>query len=100
MVSGPHTDLAGQTALVASGSIHLEHLGDPSGAARRFRTALAAAPRDTLAEDARWGLVEAARALGDGTAELHALDDFLAHHAGSALAPRARVRRGELGAAP
>jgi|GEM_PF-1363488 len=100
VLGGPHTDLAGQTALVASGSIHLEHLSDPSGAARRFRAALAAAPRDTLAEDARWGLVESARALGDAVGELHALDDFLAHHPSSALAPRARSRRVELGAAP
>jgi hypothetical protein len=96
---GRNAALAAQTALVASASLHLEHLGDPAGAARRFRAALAAGPRDTLAEDARWGLVEAARALGDAAGERRALDDFLAHHAGSALAPRARARRVELGGA-
>ncbi len=88
--------LAAQTALVASASLHLEHLGDAGGAARRFRAALAAGPHGALAEDARWGLAEAARATGDVAAERAALDDFLAHHAGSPLAPRARERRGAL----
>lgn len=88
--------LAAQTALVASGSIHLEHLGDPRGAAKRFSRALAIAPRGALAEDARWGLVEAARALRDKAAERAALDEFLAHHPTSPLAPRAKARRAEL----
>jgi hypothetical protein len=88
--------LAAQTALVASASLHLEHLGDPKGAARRFSRALAFAPRGALAEDARWGLAEAARALHDTAAEKAALDDFLAHHATSPLAPRAKARRAEL----
>jgi hypothetical protein len=88
--------LAAQTALVASGSLHLEHLGDPRGASKRFRRALATAPNGALAEEARWGLAEAARAQHDDAAEAHALDDFLAHHASSPLAPRARTRRSEL----
>jgi hypothetical protein len=92
--------LAVQAALVASGSIHLEHLGDPTGAAQRFRAALTGGPRAALAEDARWGLAEAARVTGDPVGERLALDDFLAHHAGSPRAPRARARRMELGAAP
>jgi len=88
--------LAADTALVADAQLHLEHLGDPAGAARRFRAALAASPRGALAEDARWGLAEAARALGDAGAEKAALDDFLAHHADSPLASRARARAAEL----
>ena len=88
--------LAAQTALVASASLRLEHLGDPRGAATRFRRALAIAPSGALAEEARWGLAEAARALHDDAAEARALDDFLARHAGSPLAPRARARRSEL----
>jgi hypothetical protein len=88
--------LAAQTALVASASLRLEHLGDPHGAATRFRRALAIAPAGALAEEARWGLAEAARALHDDAAEARALDDFLAHHAGSPLAARARARRSEL----
>jgi len=100
VVAGPHADLAVQAALVASASIHLEHLGDPAGAIRRFRAALAAGPGDALAEDARWGLAESTRATGDRAAEAAALDDFLAHHAGSPRAARARARRGELEAQP
>ena len=88
--------LGAQTALVASGSLHLEHLGDPRGAADRFRRALAIAPDAAMAEEARWGLAEAARARGDATAEAKALDDFLAHHPESPLAPKARARRQEL----
>lgn len=91
-------DLAAQTALVASAELHLEHLGDPAGAARRFRAALAGGAGAALAEDARWGLAESARALGDAAAERRALDDFLAHHPASARAERARTRRAELGA--
>jgi hypothetical protein len=100
VVSGGQDDLAVQAALVASASLRLEHLGDPAGAARRFRAALAAGPGATLAEDARWGVAESARALADPAGELRALDDFLAHHAGSARAGRARARRAELGAPP
>jgi hypothetical protein len=100
VVSGGAPELAVQAALVASASLHLEHLGDPAGAVRRFRAALAAGPRDALAEDARWGLAESTRAAGDPDAEAAALEDFLAHHAGSPRAARARARRGELKAAP
>lgn len=88
--------LAAQTALVASASLHLEHLGDPKGATQRFRRALALAPTGALAEDARWGLVEAARASKDRAGEASALDDFLAHHPRSPLASRAKARRAEL----
>jgi hypothetical protein len=88
--------LAAQTALVASGSLHLEHLRDPRGAAKRFRRALELAPSGGVAEDARWGLAEALRALHDDKGEAAALDDFLAHHASSPLASRARARRAEL----
>ena len=88
--------LGAQTALVASGSLHLEHLGDPRGAADRFRRALAIAPSGAMAEEARWGLAEAARARGDAAAEAKAIDDFLAHHPESPLAPKARARREEL----
>lgn len=88
--------LAAQSALIASASLHLEHFRDPKGAAQRLRKALAIAPSGALAEEARWGLAEAARALHDRNAEAAALDDFLAHHASSPLAPRAKARRAEL----
>jgi len=88
--------LAAQSALISSATIRLEHLGDPKGAAQRFRRVLGMAPNGALAEDARWGIAEAARATGDRKAEAAALDDFLAHHAGSPLAARAKARREEL----
>jgi len=86
--------LAGQTALVASAQLHLEHLNDPAGAERRFRAVLA--HPGGLAEDARWGVAECERARGDTAGEKRALDDFLAHHASSPIAPRARARLAEL----
>lgn len=100
VVASARADLAVQAALVASASLHLEHLGDPAGATIRFRSALSSGPRDPLAEDARWGLAESARALGDVAAERRALDEFLVRHPSSARAPRARARRAELGAGP
>lgn len=94
VVAGSPTGLAGQTALVASATLHLEHLNDPAGAERRFRAVLA--HPGGLAEDARWGVAECERARGDTAGEKRALDDFLAHHASSPIAPRARARRAEL----
>ena len=87
--------LAAQTALVASGSLHLEHLGDAKGATARFKKALAIA-KGPLAEDARWGLAEAARASHDPKAEAAALDDFIKHHPDSPLISQAKTRRAEL----
>jgi hypothetical protein len=91
----PGSDAA-VVAVVASASLHLERLGDAAGALRDYRHALAAQPTGPLAEEARWGIAEAERALGDGAAEGEALRDFLAHHPGSALAPAARRRQAEL----
>jgi len=94
VVAKSPTGLAGQTALVASATLHLEHLNDPTGAERKFRTVLA--HPGGLAEDARWGIAECERARGDAAGEKRALDDFLSHHASSAIAPRARARLAEL----
>src|SRR5262249_34853887 len=88
VASGPGANRRGKTGRVGAATTRREHMGDRAGAARRFRAALAAGPRDALAEDARWGLAESARALGDTAAELQALDDFLAHHGSSPRAPR------------
>lgn len=83
---------AAQIALVASATLHLEHLEDPRGAVKRFQKALAG----PVAEEARYGLAEAYRALGDDAAEAAALTDFLRHHPDSPLAERARKRRAQL----
>jgi len=97
-VAGMKNAFAAQTALVADGQLRLEHMHDANGAIERFRAALAMNSRGALAEDARWGLAEAEKARGDRAAEAKALDDFLAHHADSPLADRARARRKELAA--
>jgi hypothetical protein len=83
---------AAQVALVASATLRLEHLGDPRGAVKRFKQA-AGGP---LAEEARYGLAEAYRALGDDAKEAEALTEFLRHHGDSPLADRARKRRTQL----
>jgi outer membrane protein assembly factor BamD (BamD/ComL family) len=87
---------AAQVALVASATLRLEHLGDPRGAAKRFRQALAGKASGPLAEEARYGLAEAYRAIGDDAAEAEALTQFLRHHGDSPLADRARKRRMQL----
>lgn len=87
---------AAQVALVASGTIQLEHQRAPRVAIARFREALRGGGGG-VAEEARYGLAEAYRAVGDAARERRALDDFLRHHAGSPLADRARDRRAELG---
>lgn len=79
-------------ARVASATIRLEHLGDPEGALARFRRAVGG----DLAEEARYGIAEAHRALGDAAAEAAALDAFLRAHPRSPLADRARARRADL----
>ncbi len=89
-------DFAGQSeasvAEVASATLHLEHLGDAAGARAGYRRALALRPAGVLAEEARWGLIECARVLGEPDAERAALRDFLARHPGSALAAAAERR--------
>jgi hypothetical protein len=96
-VSGrfPGSDAA-VVAEIASATLHLEQLEDARGALRGYRRALSARPTGPLSQEARWGVAEAHRALGDGAAEAAALRGFLAHHPESALAPAARRRQAEL----
>jgi tetratricopeptide (TPR) repeat protein len=91
---------AATIATVASASLHLDHLADPAGALVRFRRALRLRPDGPLAEEARWGLAETHRALGDDAAERAALRSFLSAHPVSVNAARARQRLAELGAGP
>jgi hypothetical protein len=83
-------------ATIAAAGLHLDHLDDAAGARRRYEAALQLAPRGPLAEEARWGLVECARANADADAERDALRAFLAHHADSPNARAARARLAEL----
>jgi len=90
---------AAYVAAIAAASIRLDHLGDARGALRLYQSALASGVNRVLAEEARWGLAEAHRALGDDAREARALQDFVARHPGSPLLPQARARLGVLGAA-
>jgi hypothetical protein len=81
---------AAHVAAIAAAAIRLDHLGDARGALRLYRTALAGGR--ALAEEARWGIAEAHRALGDAAGERRALEDFVARHPGSPLIPQARAR--------
>ena len=87
---------AAHVALVASGTLHLEHLGDPAGARQRFRAALSARQNGAVAEEARFGLAEAARRTGNTRAEAAALRELVRKHPGSPLVPRADKRLREI----
>lgn len=90
---------AAYVAAIAAASIRLDHLGDARGALRLYQSALASGVNRALAEEARWGLAEAHRALDDDAREARALQDFVARHPGSPLIPQARARLRALGAA-
>jgi hypothetical protein len=92
----PRSD-ASIVAEVASATIHLEHLGDAPGALAGYRRALAARPSGALGEEARWGIAEAFRAVGDAKGEAFALRVFIDTHPRSAMAPLAKKRLSELG---
>jgi hypothetical protein len=89
---------AAYVAAIAAASIRLDHLGDARGALRLYQSALASGVNRALAEEARWGLAEAHRVLGDDAREAGALQDFVARHPGSPLIPQARARLRALGA--
>ncbi|MFP2924666.1 tetratricopeptide repeat protein [Pyxidicoccus sp. 3LG] len=90
------SSLASYVARVASGSLRLEHLGDARGALRHFQEALRLQPQGVLGQEARHGIAEAHRALGDSPAEARALEAFLSSHPDSPLATTARARLREL----
>jgi hypothetical protein len=87
---------AAVVAAVASAALHLDRLDDPAGALRRYRRALRVQPSGALAEEARWGVAEALRALGDADAEAEALRAFVSSHPDSANAAAARRRLAEI----
>jgi len=85
----PHDAYA---ARVAAASLRLERLGDPRRALELFRAALREQPRGALAEEARFGIAECQRALGDRAAEAQALRELLALHPASVLRDKANAR--------
>ncbi len=91
----PQSDAA-VVAQIASATLHLQQLNDPAGALNYYRRALATRPTGPLAEEARWGIAETQRALGNTAGEAAALRDFLSHHPQSAMAPMAKRRSTEV----
>ncbi len=92
----PGTDAA-VVAQVVSGTLHVNQFKDAPGALERYRLALVERPMGALAEEARWGVAVALRAMSDREGELKALHEFVDRHGASALAPAARRRIAELG---
>ncbi len=87
---------AAYVATLASASIHLEHLDGARRALELYRAAMRDRPEGYLAEEARYGLAEAYRALGQPKAEARALSEFLDKHPGSPLRERAERRLDQL----
>jgi tetratricopeptide (TPR) repeat protein len=84
------------SAMVAAGMLHLDQLGDAKGALSLFSSAVRARPKGPLSEEARWGAIQAHRALGDTASELAALQEFAGLYPQSLLATRAHARLREL----
>ncbi len=98
-LSSPHSDAA-YVARVASAGVRLDHLHDPRAALARYKSALKVAPNGPLSEEARYGISEAYRSLGEAQAELRALRDFLTRHPNAGLTNKAKQRMLELEARP
>jgi len=100
VIQGSPGTTSAYVAQVASGGLRLEHLEDARGALRQYQQALRARPRGMLSEEARQGVAESWRALGDTGHEAQALEELLAAHPDSLLAESARRRLNELSRAP
>lgn len=79
-------------ATVAAAVLYSEKLHNPRRAVRLFQRSLTTNPTGTLAQEARWGLAESFRQLGEKQAETQSLQAFLQHHPNSVLAPQAKAR--------
>lgn len=89
---------AAYVARVAAAALRLEHLGDPGGAVRLYRSAIAHG--GALDAESRAGLARAYARLGRDADEAEAWRGLLARHPSSPFAGRARSRLAELEAAP
>jgi tetratricopeptide (TPR) repeat protein len=89
---------AAYVARVAAAALRLEHLGDPGGAVRLYRSAIAHG--GALDAEARAGLARAYARLGRDADEAEAWRGLLTRHPSSPFAGRARSRLAELEAAP
>jgi hypothetical protein len=90
---------AARVATVARAALLLERLSRPAEALALFH-AVAARADGSLAEEARYGIAQSHRALGDRAAERAAWELFIAEHPASPLRPGAESRLTELGRSP
>src|SRR5690606_24376291 len=86
-----------RTVSVALGQLELDRLGQPAAARRSFQSYLDLGG-GALSQEARYGKVRAARALGDDAAELAAIREYLRAHPNGVNAPALARRARELGA--
>ncbi len=86
------TSEEGYAANVAAAALRLEHLRDPAGALRLYRGALRSHPEGSLAEEVRWGMADAYRAMGNAISEETALREFIAAHPRSLMRAKAEGR--------
>lgn len=84
-------------AMVAAGGLYVDKLRKPARGATLFLRALSSRPSGALAEEARWGLAQAYKSLGNRRAERNALKSFLQHHPHGALSSQAQARLQHLG---
>jgi hypothetical protein len=83
-------------ATVAAADLHLDHLHDPKGALRLYRSARGAQGGGALAEQVSWGIARSTRALGDARAEQAALTEYLERYPSGLFAADARQRLADL----
>ncbi len=93
--AAPNSDAA-YVARVASAGVRLDHLHDAKAALARYKSALKVSPQGSLSEEARYGIAEAYRAMGDRQAELSALRAFVERHPSAGLTNKAKRRMLEL----
>ena len=79
-------------AALAAADLRLNQLSKPRGALALFERVLALEPAGPLAEQARHGIAESQRALGDRAREAAAWRAFLRAHPGSRMRPQAEAR--------
>jgi tetratricopeptide (TPR) repeat protein len=83
-------------AMIAAGSLRMQHLGDAKGALRLLTAAVALRPADARSKDARWERIEALRALDDRAAEKQSLAEFIGLYSEGPLPTLARERLAKL----
>lgn len=79
-------------SMVAAGLLRIQRLGDAEGAVRLLSAAIALRPADASSRDARWGRIEALRALDDRAEEKRSLLEFVSLYSDGPLPALAHER--------